>query len=47
MVNTLILFIKNYLDFFSFIGSIFSTLSFIVTILIFLKVKENSFGIFI
>ena len=40
MVNTLILFIKDYLDFFSFIGSIFSTLGFIVTILIFLKLKR-------
>ena len=40
MANTIFIFIQNYLDAFSFIGSIFSTLSFIITILIFLKLKR-------
>lgn len=40
MVNTIIFFIQEYLDAFSFIGSLFSTLSFIITILILLKLKR-------
>jgi len=40
MVNNIILFIKDYLDAFSFIGSIFSALSFIFTIMIFFKLKR-------
>jgi hypothetical protein len=40
MVNKIILLIKDYLDAFSFMGSIFSTLSFIITILIFIKLKR-------
>ena len=40
MVNKIILLIKDYLDAFSFVGSIFSTLSFIITILILIKLRK-------